>query len=245
MNTSLDARAERTLAEVTAQLRTLCGERLRCVALYGSGVGADYVADASDLNLVVVLTQVDRDVMIALRGQTPGWRQRRVAAPLVLEQAFLRAAADVFPMELHDIKDTHRLLAGEDVFATLPISDAHLRYQCEHEARGKLLRLRQLYFEVGGDTHRLQDLMLDSLKTFLIIMRAVVRMRDRAGGSSYGQTLAAFRQAFALSLPIMGQLLEIKIGKARWADSAEETFHRYVDEVEQLVRVVDQLKVAD
>src|SRR5580765_6215727 len=97
----LDARAERTLTEIVEQLRTLCGERLLCVALYGSGVGADHVPGASDLNLVVVLDAVERTAMAQLRAQTTSWRKRGLATPLVIDQAFLDAAADVFPMELH------------------------------------------------------------------------------------------------------------------------------------------------
>lgn len=239
----LDARAERTLSEVTEQLRVLCGERLLCVALYGSGVGPDYVAASSDLNLVVVLTHVDRATMVALRAQTAGWHKRRVATPLVVEQAFLLAGADVFPMELHDIKDRHRLLLGTDVFAPLEIRDHNLRYQCEHEARGKLLRLRELYLEIGDNRGRLQLLMLDSLKTFLIVMRAVVRMRGSAPGLSYRETLERFSQEFTVSLPIMSRLLQVKLGKERFSSDVEDTFHAYVDEVERLVRVVDQMAV--
>src|SRR4026208_167279 len=122
----LDVQLERTLTEVTEQLRTLCGDRLLCVALYGSGVGPDHVAGSSDLNLVVVLTRVDRAAMMALRVHTSEWHKRGVATPLLIDPAFLQAAADVFPMELHSIKDSHRLLHGNDVFSALAISDRHL-----------------------------------------------------------------------------------------------------------------------
>lgn len=240
----LDARAERTLAEVTEQLRTICGERLQCVALYGSGVGDEYIEASSDLNLVVVVSRIDRAVLTALRAQAPDWRKRGVAAPLLLEQNFLRAASDVFPIELHDIKDSHRLLAGEDVFAALHIRDDNLRYQCEHEARGKLLRLRELYVEIGGDRGRLQELLLDSLKTFLIVMRAAVRMRGGAPRMSYQDTLDNFCRDFSISLPTMASLLRIKLAQAAWSGNAENVFHAYVDEVERLVDAVDTMKVA-
>ena len=105
--------------------------------LYGSGASHDLVPGSSDLNLVVVLSQIDRATMIALRTHTAGWHKRHVATPLVIDRAFLRPATDVFPMELHDIKDDHRLLLGEDVSTALEIRDHNLRYQCEHEARGK------------------------------------------------------------------------------------------------------------
>jgi hypothetical protein len=160
-----------------------------------------------------------------------------------LEREFLRAASDVFPIELHDIKDCHRLLVGEDVFAALDIRDDNLRYQCEHEARGKLLRLRELYVEIGDDRGRLQDLLLDSLKTFLIVMRAAVRMRGGAPRMSYQDTLDSCCREFSLSLPIMASLLRIKLAQATWSGNAEDVFHAYVAEVERLVEAVDTMKV--
>ena len=240
----LDARAERSLADVTERLQTLCGERLLCVALYGSGAGPDYVAGVSDLNLVVVLTRVDRATLTELRAHSKAWHKLRVATPLVIEEAFLQAAADVFPMELHDIKDGHRLLAGRDLFAALEIHDRHLRYQCEHEARGKLLRLRELYLEIGDHRGRLQELMLDSLTTFLTVMRAATRMRGTAAGLSYRDTLDRFSQDFSASLPTIARLLQVKLGAEQWPGNTEDLFHAYLGEVERVVQIVDQLVVS-
>jgi hypothetical protein len=237
----LDARAERTLAEVTEQLRTLCGERLVSVALYGSGVGGDYVVGRSDLNLAVILQSVDRATLVALRAHTPDWHKRSVATPLVLDRTFLRTAVDVFPLELYDIRERHRLLHGEDVFTQLQIHDQHLRYECEYEARGKLLRLRELYLEVGDNRGRLQELVLDSLKTFLIIARTLVRMRGVAVAPVYEAALDAFCREFACPLPLMSQLLRIKLGKEPWSGAVEDVFHAYANEVDTLVRVIDQL----
>lgn len=237
----LDARAERTLADVTDQLRALCGERLVSVALYGSGVGDDYVAGRSDLNLAVVLQAIDRESMIALRAHAARWHKRSVATPLLLDRAFLATAADVFPMELYDIRDRHRLLSGEDVFAQIEIHDQHLRYECEHEARGKLLRLRQLYLEIGDNRGKLQALILDSLKTFLIVARTVVRMRGVALAPTYESALDAFCRERACSLPLMSRLLRIKLNKEAWSGGVEDVFHAYLSEVDSLVRIIDQL----
>ena len=237
----LDARAERTLADVTERLRTLCGEHLLCLALYGSGVGPDYVAGVSDLNLVIVLTRVDRATLLELRTQTKAWHKLRVATPLVIEEAFLRAAADVFPMELHDIKDGHRLLAGRDVFAALDIRDHNLRHQLEHEARGKLLRLRELYLEIGDNRGRLQELMLDSLTTFMTILRAALRMRGATSVLSCGDTLDRFSQDFSASLPTIARLLQVKLGAEQWPGNTEDFFHAYLGEVERVVQIVDQM----
>ncbi|MBI1814235.1 MAG: hypothetical protein HYR72_04610 [Deltaproteobacteria bacterium] len=99
----LAAKTEQVLATVTERLRALFSARLVTVALYGSAVGPDFVAGQSDLNLVVVLDTVGFADLQALQAEFSGWRKQGLATPLLLDQRFLRDAADVFPMELEDI----------------------------------------------------------------------------------------------------------------------------------------------
>jgi hypothetical protein len=237
----LDAKTEAALAAVADEFRGLFGTDLVAVALYGSAAGADFVAGTSDVNVVVVLERLSVDHLRRLRRHVAAWRRRGVATPLVIDRAFLRHAADVFPMELYDLQRQHRMLFGDDVFALQVITAQHLRYQCEHEVRGKLLRLHELYFEVGGSARDLQRLMLDSLKTFLIIMRHLNRMAGAPDGAGYDDVLHSFCRRFQCAMPVLSELLQIKLGRAHWGGDAEQTFQTYWEELQALVRVVDEL----
>ena len=238
----LDAKSERTVAAVADQLQVLFGTELVAVALYGSAAGSDFVPGRSDINIAVVLNSLEYQHLHALKRHTPRWRKDRVATPLVLDRAFLRSAADVFPMELNDLRTHHRIVYGEDVFAILVVNDTNLRYQCEHEARGKLLRLRELYIELGDNEGNLQGLMLDSLKTFLVVMRHLSRLRDQPHAPSYETVLDVFSRTFQCQFPTMNDLLQIKLGKAEWSGEVEELFRHYLGEVEKLVQVIDGLE---
>lgn len=237
----LDKNGEHALAEACERLRELFGDRLVTAALYGSGAGADYVPGTSDINLVVVLDEVRPADLRSLRSYAKAWRRKRIATPLLLDRRFLENAADVFPMELHDIQAQHRRLIGDDVFASLRVRDDHLRFQCEHEARGKLLRLRELYLELGDDSRRLKELMLESLRTFLIIMRNLIRLATPEKQISFAEVLSAFERQFHCAFPTTSSLLRIKLSQASWSGDVEATFETYCRELEQLVRVIDAL----
>jgi hypothetical protein len=238
----LDSKAERALAAASELLRSMFGTRLVGVVLYGSGAGPDHVSGASDMNLVVVLDEIQFEDLRRLHAEVQRWRRDRIATPLLIDRRFLRDGADVFPMELHDIRAQHRLLIGEDPFAALEISDENLRYQCEHEARGKLLRLRQLYLEIGGSRRDLRALMLDSLKTFLVVMRNLRRTVGAAAPARYREVLSSFAAEFGCAFPAMARLLEVKLGAAAWDDTAaEELFADYLGELQQLIDVIDRL----
>jgi hypothetical protein len=237
----LDARTEKAVAQIAEQVRLVFGTDLVSLVLYGSATGEDFVAATSDLNFAVVLEKVTFGHLKALHQHLPRWHKLGAAMPLLLDRRFLECARDVFPMEFHDIKAQHRVLYGEEVFATMSIDRRHLRYQAEHEARGKLLRLRTLYAEVGADRKRLKALMLDSVKTFLIIMRNFIRLQAGEGSTRYQQVLDQFEEHFAVRFETMRRLIRIKLGVERWADGIEETFRRYLEEVESLIDLVDRV----
>jgi hypothetical protein len=236
----LDSKSERAVEVACEQLRGRFAPRLVTVALYGSAVGEDFVPGKSDINLVVVLDRVEYNDLNALQLLLPRWRKAGFATPLVLDREFLRRAADVFPMELHAIKAHHRILFGENVFATIEVRNTNLKYQCEHELRGKLLRLRALYVEIGSRRDALQHLMLDSLKTFLIIMRTLNWMRGTTS-TSLDATLTTFCEQSGCTFPAMGRLLDIRRGKDKWAGDVEVMFRGYLEEAEKLVSFVDRM----
>jgi len=238
----LDAKSERVLADVVKQLRARFDTRLVAASLYGSATGPDFVPGVSDINVVIVLDTVNPTDLETLQGDVRRWRKVGLATPLVLDRAFLRTAADVFPMELEEIKDRHRPLFGEDVLATLTIRRDNLRYQCEHEARGKLLRLEGLFLEQGDNQRALRALIIDSLKTFLIVLRNVNRLVGvHAPGDSYAAVLQSGARHFDVEFPLMTQLLDIKLGRAQWPDDSDRVFRHYVEEVQRLVGLIDRL----
>jgi hypothetical protein len=240
--TVLDAQTEKTLAQFTQELRQLLADELIAVALYGSGAGANFVAGASDLNVAIVVKEARLDVLQKLQPRIAAWHQQGFALPLLLDREFLQRGRDVFPMEFHDIKEQHRLLWGEDVFRDLEIDSRHLRFQAEHEVRSKLLRLRALYLECAGDQPRLQALILDSLKTFLILMRNLIRLHGKAGLLTYTDVLAQFEQYFQRTFPRMRQLLAIRAGQQQWpATATTDFFGDYLAEVQQVIGIIDHL----
>ncbi len=84
--------------------------------------------------------------------------------------------------------------------------------------------------------------MLDSLKTFLILMRNLVRLQGKTGLPSYQEVLDQFEQYFQLAFPRLHQLIAIRSHQQHWpVTSTAEFFRDYLGEVEQIVRVIDQL----
>jgi hypothetical protein len=99
--------------------------------------------------------------------------------------------------------------------------------------------LRTLYADVGAERKRLEALMLDSAKTFVIIMRNFVRLRLGESHTRYLQVLDEFEQHFGRTFPTIRHLLQVKLGTQPWANGVEETFRTYLDEVERLIDLIE------
>jgi len=238
----LDPQSEKILSQFTDELRRLLSDELVAIILYGSATGNNFVPGASDLNVAIVVKEARFEVLQKLQPRIQAWHEMGFALPLLLDRDFLLRGRDVFPMEFQDIKEQHRLLWGEDILRDLEIDIRHLRFQAEHEARSKLLRLRAVYLECAGNQPRLQALMLDSLKTFLVLMRTLSRLHGETELLTYPAVLDQFAQRFQLDFPRMGQLIAIRARQQQWpAASPSEFFRDYLLEVQQVIGVVDHL----
>lgn len=235
------ASVEAQIADFTRDVQAALGDRLLSLVLYGSAAGDDWVTNRSDLNVAVVVPRVTLEVLEALVPVITRWRGKGFALPLVADREYLESARDVFPMELDDIRRQHRVLAGTDVFATATVEPAALRRECEHEARGKLLRLRALFLESAATPAALERLMIESLKSFLVVLRHLLALRHAEIPAGYGGVLAA-GEAVLGPLPTMRRLLAHRAGDTRLgAQALRAEFGAYLDEVERIVAAVDTL----
>lgn len=235
-----DERAEARINAFAGDVQTALGDALVCVVLHGSAAGDDWVADRSDVNMVVVARRLALEVLELLAPIVARYRPERFAAPVLMDDEFLNRARDTFPMELDDIHRQHRLLIGRDPFAALEVSRGAIRTECEREARGKLLRLRALFLGTVDRPDDLERLMTESLKTFLIVLRHLARLRGADPGQSYREAIRA-GEAVLGPLPTMRRLLAHRDGQRLDAGKLRAEFGAYLAEVERIVRAVDAL----
>jgi hypothetical protein len=231
----LDARAEQHLREYAADVERALGEGCAAVVLYGSAVGVDFVVGRSDFNTVIVVRAAPAAALDALAPIIARWRTHGFALPVVLDAAQVERAAQLFPMELDDIRRQHRLLAGRDPFDAILPDDAALRRECAQEGFGKLLRLRAFYLEHRDNPATLAGMMVDSVKSFLIVIRHLLRLRQETAPTGYDETLAAGERIVG-PLPAMRRVLAARPDDA--PRNLDGVAAQYVDEVERLVAAV-------
>lgn len=225
---------ERVVPEAAAELAAAFGPALRTVVVYGSAETTDFLPERSDVNLAAVAEPLTFAHLQAVAQWYARWRAQRVAAPLLLAPADLTRSVDVFPLEMLDIQARHRTLIGDDLFSGLVVGRDNVRLECEREAKGKLLRLRALYLELAGSTVEIRELMLDSRKTFLHVMRGLLWLRGVAWEPREGAVVAVFAREFAHPMPVFEALTS-----HRDPGAIETRFAAYLGEIEALAALAD------
>jgi len=233
---------EQVLQEFVQQVQELYGGDLVAVALYGSAAAAEHVPGRSDINVAVVLRQLTPALLRKAASHLKGWSRHGFGTPLFFDPDSLHDSLDVFPIEFSDMQARHRTLWGPDLFADLHIERRNLRWQCEQELRGKLLKLRQSYVESAHAPADLERVLVAAASSLVVLARTLLRLGGGDPGGGAEAVLEQVQARFAVSTAALRQVGQLKRGQIRVAGSGVERLYREVlEEVQGLVRVVDKL----
>ena len=229
-----------TLEKLTEELKSACSANLKSVILYGSAAAGDHTGKRSDYNVLVVTEGLGRSELLAFSKTAKAWAKAGNPAPLLFTMERLNKSTDVFPVELLDIKECHKILFGEDVVSDLDISTDNLRLQIEHELRGNLIQLRQQYLLSAGNAKEVCNLMVRSLSSFLVLFRASLRLFGSDVPQKKFQALEKLNETIPLPLDVFRSVQELKDGSVKpKAVDAEALFEEYIKTIECVTDAVD------
>lgn len=223
---------------------TLHGDNLRSIVVYGSAVGQDFVLKRSNINLLIVFQRVDPpDLEKSLKLIQHG-RKRRIIAPLFLTKRHIETSVDTFPIEFLEMKENHLVLYGEDLLSELEIKMDNLRLQCEQQLKGRLIRLRQAYLEIGRKKREIESLIFDSLTTLIPTLRNMLRLKGIYPPATKQEVIGLVAENFSVNGDLFSQVLAMKRGELKIRkDESKRLFGDYIEEIERLGMIVDEWKV--
>jgi predicted nucleotidyltransferase len=221
------------------------GENLASVILYGSAAAGDFVAQASDYNLLIALREIRPKDLRNAQAPMREWQKMGHPLPIYFTVSELQNAADVFPIEFHQMEQARKVLYGDDVLRNLRISDEFLRHQTEYELRSKLLQLRRLYIPASASVEKLCSLMTESLTSFASLFRAVLLLCDVKSPVTKREIVSATANRLNLDKTPFEKIFEIRENSAsNTLDeiSANKIFADYMREIERVIDAVDKIR---
>lgn len=209
--------------------------------LYGSAARGDFVSGRSDVNLLVVVDDISAPTLRALAPAFDAWRRSAHEPPLLLSREEWAEAADVFPIEITDMRAAYRVVRGADPLQTLRVAPGDLRQALEREFRGKLLRLRQAYVALSADQTALSSVAADSVATMLVLYRALLALLGRDLPSDPDTLIRAAATAAGIDSAALVQIVSGR-GRKGWTCTTAQ-FEAYISAVAQTAEFVDHLQI--
>ena len=234
---------QQALNGLVEDLRATHGENLASVVLYGSAAAGDDIELQSDYNLLIALSRITPEDLRQAQAPMREWQRLGHPLPVYFTVEELSDAADVFPIEFHQMAKARVVLYGHDPFEYATLSNANLRHQAEYELRSKLIQLRRHYIPASVSIERLSDLMSESLSTFAALFRPVLELYGHEAPVAKTDCVRATAKVLNLDVKPFERIFEFRAGGRLPASEKEanELFAAYMYQIEQVVEAVDEL----
>jgi len=202
---------ETKLAELVKRLKEFGATNLECVILFGSAARGDFREGHSDLNVVCILHSLSVEELGRLAHVVKWWCvEQHEPAPLFFTEVELRHAADVFAIEILDMKRGRRVLFGADVAAGIEVPMNLHRVQIERDLRTTLLKLRQHYLRAPGDSKELTPVLRKSFSGVLTLLRHVLIAFGEEPSVAAHDIVARAAALTGANLTAFGSLLKLR-----------------------------------
>ena len=232
---------EKDIQELLQRLEQAAGANLTAVVLYGSAADQEFREEHSDLNVLCLLQSLDAGELKKLQPVGLWWWRKGHPTPLLFTLRELQESADIFAIELLDMKQRHRMLLGDDFLQGFDVPMALHRLQVERELRTSVIRLRQAFLRSRGRRAELAELMVASSSTFAALFRhALIALGDTAPDSRR-EVLDRLAAKLALDPAAVHTVLDLREGKRRPAEvDHDRTFAAYLDTVTRIAEEMDR-----
>ncbi len=212
------------------------------IFIYGSACDSDYIQGVSDINSSIIFKELNLDVLKrSLHIVNKGIRQR-ISAPLFLTREHIVTSCDTFPLEFSQMKQRHTLIYGEDILNALAIEPRNIRFICEQQLKGKLIRIRQAYLEIGLRKRGLEALLKESLNSLFPIFKGLLMLKGVNLGQNKEDTLEILSKTFGINTEAFKVILKDKKNDEKIGGQDIEAFlSRYIEELEKLAVLADKL----
>lgn len=232
---------EEKFNELVEWLKSAAATNLKAVVLYGSAVAGEFHEDHSDLNILCVLEHVSSADLEKLHPIAEWWAKKGNPPPIVFTMDEIVRSADVFAIELLDMKRHHRMLFGADFLESLEVPMNLHRLQVERELRTAWLHLRQAVIAAPRKNEVHLQLMARSVSSFCVLFRHALLALGQ--GEVHGKREAVEAMAVVSGANPAGfqTILDFRAGKIKEkAVDVEITLQTYLEFVEVATNEVDR-----
>jgi hypothetical protein len=232
---------DQLLAQLKDKMVAQAGKNLKAIVLYGSAARGEYNERHSDLNVLCLLEQATAEDLQALHSAAAWWTRKGHPAPPIFTLDELRASADIFAIELVDMKAHHRMIYGEDFFEQLTVPMQLHGLQVERELRTNWVKLRQGILLSPSKDRVLIALMDAAVSAFVTLFRHALIALGEEPPVGRHEVVEHIARIVGSRPDAFWSILSVREGKQKASElNVSNTLHGFLELVERVTDEVDR-----
>lgn len=215
-------------------------ENLLSVLLYGSAASGDFIPRVSDVNVLIILKETDKEQIERFGSENFRLINRYRITPLILTRMEFQNSADVFPMEYFDIQERNSVLFGEDETKMLKLERKNLRHQLEERLRGCVNSLRQMLIASRGRKRYLRYNLNILFGSFKSLFRGLLRLRGLSSiPHQWEEIVKLLHENFKVDANPFMEILKLRSGEKI---NPVKLSGELLNSLEELIGIVDKME---
>jgi len=228
--------------ELVTRLKASLGDNLISIVAYGSAIAAPGNPKKTDYQTLIVAKRLAANDLRLIRPTLNWWAGEGYALPVLFTEPEFKESLDVFPIEFRHMKRAYQMLHGQDLLAGSEVSKTNLRWQTEHELRGKLLRLRSLYPSASATTGGLSRLMTESIVSFVRFLRPILELRGQEPPLGRLATVQQAGTTLGVDTAPLVRILQLREEPKELMEvEAQDLFASYLDCLTKVIEAIDKM----
>jgi len=212
------------------------------IYVYGDAASGYFMPKASSINSTIVLKQLGFQQLKQSLNHINSGIRNKFPAPLFLTPEHIKTSCDTFPMEFLEMKENHVLLYGDDLLAGLEINPSNIRFVCEEQLKGKLIRIRQAYLEIGLRRRGMEALIKESLYALVPSFRGLLRLKDITPPTKKEEIIKQLGETFHIDAELFLAVLRDDRNDEKISGQDIESFlEEYIEQIGLLAEIADRL----
>jgi len=232
---------EKKLDEMVRRLTSAGGDNMKSIVLFGSAVSGEFAAEHSNLNLLCIVENAGLAALEELHSPAEWWVRAGHPAPLVFTLEELHRSADIFAIELLDIRAHRCILFGADLFENFEVPMWLHRLQVERELRTNWVRLRRAVLATPRRNRAMLGIMVDSVSSFAVLFQHALLGMGEPPMQSRRDAVQRMSALVGADASPMMTILDYREGKRSLREmDVEATLHGYLELVGMVTNEVDR-----
>jgi len=186
------------------------------------------------IKLVVIVQNMTLDVLKQNLKVVRSGVRKSIPAPLFFTLKHIESSSDVFPIEFYNMGERHVTIYGEDLLSDIKIDNTNIK--------GKLIRLQQVYLEVGLKEKEIKQLIYSSFQAFISVFRGMLKLKQVPVPSGTLELLQDLSLEYTINIDLLKSIYSLEIDSLK-KNKLEEFLSSYINLIRTIAVKVDEMVV--